>query len=70
MPAKSPTTALYNQGMNDKEKRVEETKRRVWRDIVMKRYSQTQEDVEKWVANFDRDLEEYVQARIAAAKGE
>ena len=56
--------------MNGKEERVEATKRQVWRDIVMKRYSQTQEDTEKWAANFDRDLEEYVQARIAAAKGE
>jgi hypothetical protein len=56
--------------MNGKEERVEAAKRQVWRDIVMKRYSQTQEDTEKWAANFDRDLEEYVQARIAAAKGE
>ena len=56
--------------MNDEERRVEATKRQVWRDIVMKRYSQTSEDTEKWAANFDRDLEAYVQARIAVAKGE
>lgn len=56
--------------MNDKEQRVEAAKRQVWRDVVMKRYSQTPEDAEKWAANFDRDLEEHVQARIAAAKGE
>lgn len=56
--------------MNDKEERVDATKRQVWRDIVMKRYAQTGEDLEKWAANFDRDLEAYVQARIAAAKGE
>ena len=62
--------APYNQSMNGKEERVEATKRQVWRDIIMKRYAQTNKDVDKWAANFDRDLEEYVQARIAAAKGE
>lgn len=61
---------MKNEAKNAKEQRVEAAKRRVWRDIIMKRYSQTQEDTEKWAANFDRDLEEYVQARIAAAKGE
>ena len=62
--------APYNRSMNDKEKKVKETLEQIWRDIVMKRYAQTNEDVDKWAANFDRDLEEYVQARIAAAKGE
>lgn len=61
---------MKNEAKNAKEQRVEAAKRQVWRDIIMKRYSQTQEDTEKWAANFDRDLEEYVQARIAAAKGE
>ena len=61
---------MKNEAKNTKEQRVEAAKRQVWRDIIMKRYSQTQEDTEKWAANFDRDLEEYVQARIAAAKGE
>lgn len=69
-PAKTAPVRPYNRSMNDKEQRVEAAKRQVWRDIIMKRYSQTQEDTEKWAANFDRDLEEYVQARIAAAKGE
>lgn len=61
---------MKNEAKNAKEQRVEAAKRQVWRDIIMKRYSQTQEDTEKWAANFDRDLEEYVQTRIAAAKGE
>ena len=61
---------MKNEAKNAKDQRVEAAKRQVWRDIIMKRYSQTQEDTEKWAANFDRDLEEYVQARIAAAKGE
>ena len=61
---------MKNEAKNAKEQRVEAAKRQVWRDIIMKRYSQTQEDTEKWTANFDHDLEEYVQARIAAAKGE
>ena len=61
---------MKNEAKNAKEQRVEAAKRQVWRDIIMKRYSQTQEDTEKWAANFDRALEEYVQARIAAAKGE
>ena len=61
---------MKNEAKNAKEQRVEAAKRQVWRDIIMKRYSQTQEDTEKWAANFDRDLEEYVQARIAVAKGE
>ena len=61
---------MKNEAKNAKEQRVEAAKRQVWRDIIMKRYSQTQEDTEKWTSNFDHDLEEYVQARIAAAKGE
>ena len=61
---------MKNEAKNAKEQRVEAAKRQVWRNIIMKRYSQTQEDTEKWAANFDRDLEEYVQTRIAAAKGE
>ena len=61
---------MKNEAKNAKEQRVEAAKRQVWRDIIMKHYSQTQEDTEKWAANFDRDLEEYVQTRIAAAKGE
>ena len=61
---------MKNEAKNAKEQRVEAAKRQVWRDIIMKRYSQTQEDTEKWAANFDRDLEEYVQTRIAAAKRE
>lgn len=61
---------MKNEAKNAKEQRVEAAKRQVWHDIIMKRYSQTQEDTEKWAANFDRDLEEYVQTRIAAAKGE
>ena len=46
---------------------VEACKTQIVRDLIMKRYSETKEDTEKWVANFDADLEAYVQRRIELA---
>ena len=46
---------------------VETGKAQIVRDLVMKRYSETKEDTEKWFANFDSDLELYVQRRIELA---
>ena len=46
---------------------VEAGKAQIVRDLVMKRYSETKEDTEKWFANFDSDLELYVQRRIGLA---
>lgn len=43
---------------------VEVCKTQIVRDLIMKRYSETEEDAEKWFANFDSDLESYVQRRI------
>lgn len=47
---------------------AEAAKRQLWRDLIMKRYAQTPEDGEEWAANFEKDLEAYVQARIAEQK--
>lgn len=46
---------------------VEAGKTQIVRDLIMKRYSETKEDTEKWLANFDSDLESYVQRRIELA---
>ena len=46
---------------------VEACKTQIVRDLIMKRYSETEEDAEKWFANFDSDLESYVQRRIELA---
>lgn len=46
---------------------VEAGKTQIVRDLVMKRYSETKEDTEKWFANFDSDLESYVRRRIELA---
>lgn len=48
-------------------KLVEAGKTQIVRDLIMKRYSETKEDTEKWFANFDSDLESYVQRRIELA---
>lgn len=48
-------------------KLVEAGKTQIVRDLIMKRYSETKEDTEKWFANFDSDLESYVQHRIELA---
>ena len=44
---------------------AEDGKKQIIRDLIMKRYSVTREDEEKWLANFDSDLEEYVKRRIS-----
>ena len=49
------------------EKLAEAGKTQIVRDLIMKRYAETKEDVEKWFANFDSDLESYVQRRIELA---
>ena len=46
---------------------VEACKTQIVRDLIMKRYSETGEDAEKWFANCDSDLEAYVQRRIELA---
>lgn len=46
---------------------VEAGKMQIVRDLIMKRYSETKEDTEKWFANFNSDLESYVQRRIELA---
>jgi len=48
-------------------KLAEAGKTQIVRDLIMKRYSETKEDTEKWFANFDSDLELYVQRRIELA---
>ncbi len=54
------------------ENAAETAKRQVYRDLIMKRYAESVEDSEKWMANFDADLERYVQSRIrlSLVKGE
>ena len=47
--------------------RSELAKTQLFRDLIMKRYSETKEDTEKWFANFDSDLESYVKSRIELA---
>jgi len=49
------------------EKLAEAGKTQIVRDLIMKRYAETKEDTEKWFANFDSDLESYVQRRIELA---
>lgn len=46
---------------------AEAGKTQIVRDLIMKRYSETKEDTEKWFANFNSDLESYVQRRIELA---
>ena len=46
---------------------AEAGKAQVVRDLVMKRYAETKEDTEKWFANFESDLESYVQRRVELA---
>ena len=46
---------------------VEAGKTQIVRDLIMKRYSETKEDEEKWFANFDSGLEEYVRRRVELA---
>ena len=46
---------------------VEAGKAQIVRNLIMKRYSETKEDTEKWFANFESDLESYVQRRIELA---
>ena len=46
---------------------VEADKAQIVRNLIMKRYSETKEDTEKWFANFESDLESYVQRRIELA---
>ena len=46
---------------------VEAGKAQIVRNLIMKRYSETKEDTEKWFANFESDLELYVQRRIELA---
>lgn len=54
------------------ENAAETAKRQIYRDLIMKRYAESVEDSEKWMANFDADLECYVQSRIrlSLVKGE
>ena len=53
--------------IDEVKKLVEAGKTQIVRDLVMKRYAETKEDTEKWFANFDSDLESYVQRRIELA---
>ena len=46
---------------------VEAGKTQIVRDLIMKRYSKTKENTEKWFANFESDLELYVQRRVELA---
>ena len=46
---------------------VEAGKAQIVCNLIMKRYSETKEDTEKWFANFESDLESYVQRRIELA---
>ena len=46
---------------------VEADKAQIIRNLIMKQYSKTKEDTEKWFANFESDLESYVQRRIELA---
>lgn len=46
---------------------AEAGKTQIVRDLIMKRYSETKEDTEKWFANFNSDLESYVRRRIELA---
>ena len=46
---------------------VEAGKAQIIRNLIMKQYSETKEDTEKWFANFESDLESYVQRRIELA---
>ena len=46
---------------------VEAGKAQIVRNLIMKRYSETKEDTEKWFANFESDLELYVQRRVELA---
>ena len=53
--------------IEDVKELVEDCKTQIVRDLIMKRYSETEEDAEKWFANFDSDLESYVRRRIELA---
>ena len=46
---------------------VEAGKAQIVRNLIMKRYSETKENTEKWFANFESDLELYVQRRVELA---
>ena len=46
---------------------VDAGKAQIVHNLIMKRYSETKEDTEKWFANFESDLESYVQRRIELA---
>ena len=47
---------------------VEAGKTQIFRDVIMGRfYVKSKDDVEKWMANFDSDLESYVSHRIELA---
>ena len=43
---------------------VEAGKTQIVRDLTMKQHPETKENTEKWFANFESDLESYVQRRI------
>lgn len=53
--------------IDEAKKLAEAGKMQIFRDLIMKRYSETKEDTEKWFANFDSDLESYVKSRIELA---
>lgn len=57
-----------NEELEKVRKIAEDGKKQIIRDLIMKRYSVTREDEEKWLANFDSDLEEYVKRRISLAE--
>jgi len=57
-----------NEELEKAKKLAEDGKKQIIRDLIMKRYSITSEDEEKWFSNFDSDLEEYVRRRISLAE--
>jgi hypothetical protein len=59
----------FKESITESGKDVESAKSDVWRSIIMQRYSQSKEDVEKWAEIFEERLEAYVQARIAEHDG-
>lgn len=56
-----------NEELEKARKLSEAGKTQIVRDLIMKRYSVTKEDTDKWFANFEADLESYVKLRIREA---
>jgi len=49
------------------ENEAESLKRRLLGDLLIERYVESKEDMDKWLSGFETDLESYVQVRIRLA---